>query len=104
MQKHSGSKYESSIELKLTTARDSWTCTSCQKEINPGDSYYRQSLGLIRKPPNICLNAFCLDCEDSELARKLTRTPKHSNHPRSLRSEINKDLFDEPSLEQQRLL
>ena len=71
MSKAHTSKYESAIELQRTHARDSWECYSCGRVINSGDYYYRQSLGMIRKPPRVRLNAFCLGCIDSPLARRL---------------------------------
>ena len=99
----SNSKYENAIGLKLTTARSFWSCSSCQRDINPGESYYRQSLGRIGKPPDVCLRAFCLACEDSPLARKLIRQPRSSTHPRSSLSDINEDISDEPPFGQHRL-
>ena len=59
------SKYENAIVLLVKRARKSWECHSCDSAILPGDHYYRQSLGLIRKPPGVILNAFCLECGKS---------------------------------------
>ena len=68
------SKYEHALELKRTRARKPWVCYSCGDPINPGEDYYRQSLGMIGKPPRVQLNAFCMNCEDSPLARRLQTT------------------------------
>ena len=57
------SVYENAIELKLTRARKPWKCHACGSDINPGDDYYRESLGRIRTPPSLQLNAFCLECK-----------------------------------------
>ena len=65
------SKYEGVIELKWTRARRPWDCYSCGHVINPGDYYYRQSLGLIRKPPDVPLHPFCSDCNHSPQAKML---------------------------------
>ncbi len=73
MNKWIGSRYESVVELKRTRARQSWKCHSCDRVINSGDYYFRQSLGLIRKPPGVRLNAFCLGCAHSPLAKKLVK-------------------------------
>ena len=73
MGKHHASEYENAIELQRTRARQSWECHSCGRAINPGQYYYRQSLGLIRKPPGVRLNAFCLDCMHSPLAERLDK-------------------------------
>lgn len=71
MSDREASKYESTIQLQWTRARKSTECYSCGNAINPGDYYYRQSLALIRKPPGVRLNAFCLHCRCSPLAEKL---------------------------------
>ncbi len=69
------SKYERAIELKRVRARKLAECLACGDPINPGDHYYRQSLGRISKPPRLQLSAFCLSCKDSPLARRLHTTP-----------------------------
>ncbi len=69
------SKYEHAIELKRTRARKPWTCYSCGDPIDPGENYYRQSLGMIKKPPRIYMSAFCVNCKDSPLARQLNTKP-----------------------------
>ena len=71
MNKQNVSRYESVVSLNRTRARQSWDCYSCDRAIHPGDYYFRQSLGLIRKPPGIRLKAFCLDCEDLPITKKL---------------------------------
>ena len=75
MSKGHTSKYESAVELKRTRARHPWNCFSCGCDIKPRDYYYRQSLGLIRKPPRVRLNAFCLGCKNTPLAGKLELDP-----------------------------
>ena len=65
------SKYEKAIVLLLKRSRGLWECQSCGNSIQSGDYYYRQSLGLIRKPPNVILNAFCLDCGESPQSKVL---------------------------------
>ena len=72
MKQRQASKYETALELKWRCARKPWKCYACEQEINPGDYYYRQSLGLINKPPRVYLNAFCAECGDSPLTKKLT--------------------------------
>ncbi len=57
------SVYENAIKLKRTRARKLWECHACGSDIDPGDYYYRESLGLISKPPGLQLNAFCLECK-----------------------------------------
>ena len=65
------SKYENAIVLKLTRANKLQKCCSCDKGIVPGDKYYRQSLGLLNRPPRVKLSSFCLSCQFSPLTRKL---------------------------------
>ena len=74
------SEYESAIELRRTRAKKLRECYSCGSAINPKDYYYRQSLGLIRKPPGVQLNAFCLDCRHSSLAEKLDAGRSNKSH------------------------
>lgn len=74
------SEYESEIELRRTRAKKSGECYSCGSTINPGDYYYRQLLGLIRKPPRVQLNAFCMDCRYSSLAEKLDTGRSNKSH------------------------
>ena len=78
MRQRQGSKYEAALQLEWTCARKPWKCYACGQEINPGDYYYRQSLGLIKKPPKVHLNAFCFKCAESPLAKTLTqRSRRH---------------------------
>ena len=74
------SKYESAIELRRTRAKRSGECYSCGSTIDPRDYYYRQSLGLIRKPPRVQFNAFCLDCRYSSLAERLDIGRSNKSH------------------------
>ena len=66
-----GSKYEHVIELKKTRAIKPWECYECGAPINPGDYYFRQSLGNRNKPPRMQLVKFCLNCNDSPLATRI---------------------------------
>ena len=63
MRTRRASKYETLIELKRTRARKSRKCHACGGAINPGNDYFRESLGLISKPLGLQLNAFCLECK-----------------------------------------
>ena len=76
MKQRQASKYQTALELKWQRARKHWKCYACGQEINPGDYYYRQSLGLINKPPRVTLNTFCAECADSPLTKKLTENPR----------------------------
>jgi hypothetical protein len=55
-------KYESAKTLKLTKARSSRTCETCGAVIDKGTEYFRESLGLIAKPPGLHLGSFCVSC------------------------------------------
>ncbi len=55
-------KYEDAKFLVIRKARKEWTCFRCGKRISIGQYYYRESLGLIDKGPNITLQAYCKDC------------------------------------------
>ena len=91
MSNRQASKLESTIQIRLTRARKSAECYSCGRAINPGDDYDRQSLGLIRKPPRVRLNAFCLDCRYSPLAKKLdTGQPCKGNNSAANRPSLAK--------------
>ena len=85
MRQSQGSKYEAALQLKWTRARKTWKCHACGREINPGDYYHRQSLGLINKPPRMRLNAFCSRCANSPLAKKLTQSPSRARESQRLR-------------------
>ena len=78
MAKQRVSKYDGAIILKETLARQSWRCYDCGGAINPGERYFRQSLGLIRKPIGVRFNAFCWNCKDSSLAKKLERNRENN--------------------------
>ena len=73
MGRRNASRYEDAIALKQVRARQSWKCHACGRAINPGQYYYRQSLGLIRKPPGVGLKPFCLACKGSPLALRLDK-------------------------------
>ena len=55
-------KYEDAKFLVIRKARKEWTCFRCGERISIGQYYYRESLGLIDKGPNITLQAYCKDC------------------------------------------
>jgi hypothetical protein len=57
------SKYESAKTLKRTKARLPRSCDVCGAQIKKGAEYFRESLGLMAKPPGLYLRSFCLTCK-----------------------------------------
>jgi hypothetical protein len=62
-------KYDLVKTLKLTTARLPHTCNGCGGKIEKGSRYYRESLGLLAKPPGLQLRSYCLACGNPRGAR-----------------------------------
>lgn len=56
------SKYANAKTLKPTKARSPKTCDTCGKVIEKGAEYFRESLGLLAKPPGLRLGEYCTDC------------------------------------------
>jgi len=56
------SRYEALKVLQLTTARTEHVCQRCGAQIARGARYYRESLGLVCKPPGMRLKAYCEPC------------------------------------------
>ena len=55
-------KYEAAMTLKLTTARVERACDTCGSRIERGAEYFRESLGLLAKPPGLRLKGYCIGC------------------------------------------
>jgi hypothetical protein len=56
------SRYDKIKTLKPAKARRRWTCHACGAAIERGEFYFRESLGLIAKPPGVELLSFWLAC------------------------------------------
>lgn len=56
MGSHKSLKY-----LKRTKARKDWACIKCNRQINRGDEYYRESIGP-NDPMGLPMEAYCIDC------------------------------------------
>ena len=59
-------KYEAAKTLKLTKARAPTTCDRCASAIAKGERYFRESLGLLAKPPGLRLRSYCIACGERE--------------------------------------
>jgi hypothetical protein len=55
-------KYERAKVLTASKARVQKTCDKCGKSIEKGAEYFRESLGLLAKPPGVRLGNFCIAC------------------------------------------
>lgn len=55
-------KYEAAKILTLTKARVRRTCDTCEEPIEKGVEYFRESLGLLAKPPGLRLGSYCIAC------------------------------------------
>lgn len=57
-------KYEAAKRLKTVNARKEHECARCGAAIKSGESHVVEDLGLIRPPPGIRPNRFCIPCYD----------------------------------------
>lgn len=55
-------KYEATKILKLMKARVPKACDTCGVSIEKGTEYFRESLGLLAKPPSFRLGSYCVTC------------------------------------------
>lgn len=55
-------KYESAKFLVKRTARKSHICRMCGRQISPNEQYYSETLGPMRKDPNMRFYSYCLGC------------------------------------------
>jgi hypothetical protein len=56
------SKYESAKAIEMKKARVAHQCEACGRNIEKGQEYFRESLGLVAKPPGLHLRCFCIGC------------------------------------------
>jgi hypothetical protein len=59
-------KYKNATTLKLAKARLGRHCDECGSTIEKGTEYFRESLGLMAKPPELRLRSFCAACGNAK--------------------------------------
>jgi len=60
-------KYKNATTLKLAKARFDRHCEGCGSKIEKGTEYFRESLGLMAKPPGLRLRSFCTACGNAKV-------------------------------------
>jgi hypothetical protein len=66
------SKYNSLKFLKETKARVLHFCDNCDQEIQKGEIYYRESIGMVNAP-GIKLKKYCNNCNEKHGDKLLAR-------------------------------
>jgi hypothetical protein len=82
------SKYGAAKTLKLTRARVARTCEACGRGIEEGAKYYKESLGLMAKPPGLHLGSFCLACGKAKGDTDIKQFGDHQHASRGLREQV----------------
>ncbi len=57
-------KYEEAKTLKVVKGRKEYECAECGATINVGDLHAVERLDLIRPPPGLVFNRYCMPCYD----------------------------------------